>query len=71
MVAGTSKCNQLQVFDATRGLESISIVSKVRNPIYAVCMANSLNRCAFGGGDGQLYIFDIVKNTDWVPKEKK
>jgi len=54
MVAGTSKCNQLQVFDASHGhkLESISIVSKIRNPIYTVCMANTLNRCAFGGGDG-------------------
>lgn len=52
ILAGTSKCNEVKVFDRTGNWKTCCTVSGIKKPIYCVAFANGMKRCAFGGGDG-------------------
>lgn len=74
ILAGTSKCNEVKVFDRTDKNDpwkTCCTVSGIKKPIYSVNFAKGMKRCAFGGGDGQLYIMSIINNDSWKPSYQK
>lgn len=71
VLAGTSKCNEVKLFDRSAGdWKTMTTVTGIKNPIFCVDFAKGVRKFAFGGGDGQLYIVNVLNNDQYKPKPK-